>query len=134
MESAVVLQSSAAQVTVDLKGGPLTDFRLVGSKINVLDVDWAPVIADLPGLKLTYPWRGHFLCFDCFTEPSPEEAKRGIPMHGEASQVDWAVLNQDVFQAEMACKLPLAGMGVQRHLVLAEHAPVFTVREKYTNQ
>ena len=82
MESAVVLQSSAAQVTVDLKGGPFTDFRLAGSKINVLDVDWAPVVTDLLGLKLTYPWRGHFLCFDCFTDPPKARyphARRSLP-------------------------------------------------------
>ena len=137
-EPQLVLKGKAARVTVEVNGGSITEFRLSGSDVNPLAVDWSEVATTLFGFDLTYPWRGHFVCLDRFGFPSEQELENGMVFHGEASQVPWEVtaqptLSDGALEAGMACRLPMAGLQVQRTMQLSEDAAVLCVHEAVTN-
>ena len=88
-EPQVVLEGNTAQATVEVNGGAITEFRMVGSSANPLAVEWSEVVTTMFGFDLTYPWRGHFVCLDRFDFPSERELENGMVFHGEASQVPW---------------------------------------------
>lgn len=64
---------------------------------------------------------GHNLCLDTFGGPSDEEARAGLPVHGEASVVDYDV-DGGAAHLTMAARLPLAGLEVERRLELRDRA------------
>ena len=137
-EPQLVLEGKAAQVTVEVNGGAITEFRLSGQDVNPLAVDWSEVATTLFGFDLTYPWRGHFVCLDRFGFPTEQELVNGMPFHGEASQVKWEVLSQPAIEegavsAQMACKLPMTGLSLQRTMRLNEATAVLSVEEAITN-
>ncbi len=134
----LVLQGKEAQVTVEVNGGAITEFRMSGNDVNPLDVDWSEVATTLFGFDLIYPWRGHFVCLDRFGYPSERELENGMVFHGEASQVQWEVTAQPAtgegaVEARMACTLPMAGLELQRTMRLSEDAAVLRVHEAITN-
>jgi len=128
----VVLEGSAAHVGVDVAGGSIVDFHLVGHELNPLRWNY-PEKVDLKPRTM-----GHFICFDRWGQPSRQEGENGMPFHGEASFVEWQVLSKPlkkdgVIIAEMSCELPIGGMKLTRTLSLCDHAPVLIVREEITN-
>jgi hypothetical protein len=64
---------------------------------------------------------GHNLCLDTFGEPSAEEAKAGIPVHGEMSTVccDVAVTGA---QLSLVARLPAAHLSFERRIEIHNRA------------
>ena len=60
---------------------------------------------------------GHNLCLDIFGGPSEEEARAGLPVHGEVSTADFDV-SGGPDEIVMRARLPLAGLEIERRLVL----------------
>ena len=131
----LVLETRSSRVTVARAGGGLIEFRLRDHELNPLN--WRitpdlepPVAAGKPYLQ------GHFLCLDRWGPPTEAEQKQGMPFHGEAPRVMWQVQDKpeqrdgSVF-ARMGCRLPLAGLKVQRALSLGGSA--LLVKEHVTN-
>jgi hypothetical protein len=73
---------------------------------------------------------GHNLCLDIFGGPSDEEARAGLPVHGEASNVDYDVKEDGQALAARA-RLPLAGLDLERRLEL--HGRAVWIRETVHN-
>jgi hypothetical protein len=116
----VVIETPAARLAIDRKGGVLSAFQLHRDNLN-----------PLVGL-------GHFLCLDRWGQPSAAEEKNGMPFHGEASKVEWKIVRPPMQRAgaieiEMAAHLPLAGIAVKRRARLAANEAVVTIREEVTN-
>ncbi|MCI0533652.1 MAG: hypothetical protein L0Z50_00340 [Verrucomicrobiales bacterium] len=129
----LVFVGQAAKLVVDLAGGSIVDFHPREQELNPLD--WAgPKAGDTAPRAF-----GHFLCLDRWGPPSAAEGANGMPYHGEAAQVQWQLL-RDVslangfLEAEMAAKLPLAGISVKRTVSLSRASPFFTVREEIKNE
>ena len=105
------LEGRSARVVVEIDGGAISDFHLVDKNLNPLS--WREA-SSAPGPH----WRGHFLCLDRWGSPSDAERHNGMPFHGEASRVEWKILQGPVLKngqivAEMAATLPLAGLESQ---------------------
>lgn len=129
---ALVLESKAAKLVVDLGGGSITDFHLADHALN-------PLTWDSQGEKADPRPMGHFLCLDRWGAPSAAEQRNGMPFHGEASRVAWRVLSPPAakgnkIEAEMAASLPMAGIEVTRRIRLSTDAAFFTVAERVTNR
>ena len=73
---------------------------------------------------------GHNLCLDIFGGPSPDEARAGMPVHGETSIAVFEVAGGDD-EIVMQAGLPLAGLKVERRIVLRDRA--VWIRETVTN-
>ena len=128
----LVLHGQAARLVVDLAGGSLADFHLNSTTLNPLR--WN---APLPGETSIHGF-GHFLCLDRWGPPSAAEGERGMPYHGEAANVEWAVLRdvttqEGVLEAQMTAALPKAGLAVRRTLRMSVAEAVVIVREEITN-
>jgi hypothetical protein len=129
----VVLEGRSARVVVDLAGGSIGEFRLIGSEVNPLG--WATPERGDTSIRAF----GHFLCLDRWGPPSAAEGARGMPYHGEAPNVRWEVLARPTDRAGMieagfAAKLPLAGLSIRRTVRLSREAGVFQVEEVVTNE
>ena len=125
------LEGRSARVVVEIDGGAISDFHLVGMNLNPLS--WREA-SSAPGPH----WRGHFLCLDRWGSPSDAEGHNGMPFHGEASRVEWKILSGPASKngqivVEMATTLPLAALKVSRQIRLSERDSFFTVREEITN-
>lgn len=128
----VVLEGEIACVSVDAAGGAIVDFHLKNQNLNPFTWNY-PEKGDLTPRPM-----GHFICFDRWGQPSPQELKNGMPFHGEASKVEWTVISPPVKKdgtiiAEMLCELPIGGLELRRTLSLSENAPVLLVEEVITN-
>ena len=82
----LILEGKAARLVVDLGGGSLVDFRLSGHSINPLQFD--------PRESAVLKPLGHFLCLDRWGAPTEAEERNGMFFHGEASRVEWRVLQE----------------------------------------
>jgi len=60
---------------------------------------------------------GHNLCLDIFGGPSDDEARAGLPVHGEVSIVDFDI-HDTTDSIVMAARLPRAGLDVERRIEL----------------
>ncbi len=128
----LVLRGDAVTAEFSLDGGGLIDFRLKEHPVNPLN--WEVSTERGAGTATIPRPQGHFLCLDRWGAPSEAEAARGIPFHGEATQVIWQVARPVTIQggrleAEMACRLPLAGMAVSRRIALEVASTVIVVTE-----
>jgi len=129
----LVFRGAAAQLTVDLAGGSLVDFRLSGQELNPLS--WAAPTAgetDVRGF-------GHFLCLDRWGPPSDSEGKSGMPYHGEAAHVSWKAEGGirdelGVKVGTMSARLPLAGLSVKRTVRFSSTEAYCLVREEVRNE
>jgi hypothetical protein len=119
----VTLQTTSARLSIDLKGGAITDFRLANLDLNPLT--WGE---GGPAGQL----RGHFLCLDRWGAPSDAEKANGVPFHGEAARVDWTLDSSAAAAAKMRARLPMAGLRVSREATLA--GSVATIVETVTNE
>ena len=75
--------------------------QLVLKGSDTINPLWDPIrLAREAGLaRPTNLYRGHFVCVDGFGPNSPEERAAGLPMHGEAQTLTWAL---DSFRKENA--------------------------------
>jgi hypothetical protein len=64
---------------------------------------------------------GHNLCLDIFGGPSEDEARAGLPVHGEVSTANFAAGGTEN-EIVMRAWLPLAGLEIERRLELRERA------------
>src|SRR5712691_1877704 len=122
---AVVLQSPAAKLVIDLGGGSIIDFHLAAGGLNPLR--W---IGPADENTLLRPM-AHFLCLDRWGQPSEAELRNGMPFHGEAARVRWRELDAPERKdgnivAAMGATLPMAGLEVRRMVRLSEAAAVFS--------
>ncbi len=123
----VVLEGREARLVVDILGGSIVDFHLLGHGLNPLR--WAN---DGPSDQARS--MSHFLCLDRWGLPSEAEAANGMPGHGEATKVAWAVLEHGPTSVRMSADLPMAGLHVERRLDLASNGPWFYAVETVTNR
>jgi hypothetical protein len=130
---AVVLQSPAAKLVIDLGGGSIVDFHLAGGGLNPLR--WIGPADENAVLRPM----AHFLCLDRWGQPSEAELGNGMPFHGEAARVRWREL--DVTEARdgrivaaMGATLPMAGLEVRRTVRLSETIAMFSVSETVINR
>src|ERR1700757_1769883 len=114
---AVVLQSPAAKLVIDLGGGSIVDFHLAASGLNPLR--WIGPADENAALRPM----AHFLCLDRWGPPSEAERRNGMPFHGEASRVEWKELGSESRGvknvAEMSASLPIAGLDIHRSVRLS---------------
>ena len=127
----VTLDGKAAQVVFDLGGGSLTKFHFQDMTLSPLN--WGEV-----GDPLAPRPMGHFICFDRWGPPSESERKNGMFFHGEASRVNWNLIQQPeekagMIEAEMEATLPMAGLTIRRRIALSKDQAVLRVWESVTN-
>ena len=135
----IVLDGEVAQLVVDLGGGSIADFHLKDHGLNPLQWDsWSFSETPDEPPPLVPRSMGHFLCLDRWGPASEAETAHGMGWHGEATRVEWEVV-QDAreenghLRAEMAAALPMAGLSVKRTIRMADDRAFFTVREAVTN-
>jgi hypothetical protein len=73
---------------------------------------------------------GHNVCLDIFGGPSAEEAAAGMPVHGEAAVVPYAV-RAAADELVLTARLPLAGLEFERRVEL--HERTVRIREQVFN-
>ncbi len=133
-------------VTVLVGGGHIAEITLKGTDVNPL---WAPPWPSVeprdydprihteygtgPEGRLLAGIMGHNLCLDIFGPPSEEEAAAGLTVHGEASVVDWEIAPVTTMELRAVAELPLAGMRVERRLLLAPGVTTLVIVETIEN-
>ncbi len=129
----LVLETKAATVVVDLRGGSIVQFQLQDQGLNPLTWTW-----EGKGVPAVHPM-GHFLCLDRWGAPSDAESKNGMPFHGEAAWVVWRVTQEpkiagDEIHAAMETSLSMAGFEVRRRIRLFNEVPLMIISESVTNK
>jgi hypothetical protein len=80
---------------------------------------------------------GHSLCLDHFGEPSPAEVAAGGYFHGEAPNLSWKVIDQDLQLDSTSLiyglELPEAGIGFTRKVTLRPASSMVWFREEIVN-
>jgi hypothetical protein len=132
-------------------GGHIADLRLQGSHINTLwESPWptiepqkfssrehAALYGDGPVGQFLCGYTGHALALGYFGMPSSEEAERGLPLHGEASNLEWAIVSaladDDSAALVMEVTLPIYRLHVRREISLSRDAFTACVTETVTN-
>ena len=123
----VVLEGGRSRLVVDILGGSIVDFHLLGSGLNPLR--WANAGPADQARSMS-----HFLCLDRWGLPSEAEAANGMPGHGEATKVAWTVLEHRATSVRMSADLPMARLHVERRLDLAAAGTWFHAVETVTNR
>jgi len=132
----VWLRGDRVELAILPAGGTLIDFRLRDRPLNPLN--WEVPENESRRTQLPAGPRGHFLCLDRWGPPSPAEARRGVPFHGEAATGDWEntapeATRQGRWELSQQRLLPLAGLRVDRRLTLETAGQVVHVEERVTN-
>jgi len=131
---AVSIENDLLRVTVLPGGGHIAEVHDKATGVNPLWVPpWTSIepsqfdagrhrdYGDGVDAPLLAGISGHNLCLDIFGGPSEDEARAGLPVHGEASSADYDV--RGVGSALTArARLPLAGLEVERELELRGRA------------
>lgn len=123
----LTLQTESARAVIDLHGGSIIRFELREAPLN-------PLVWNEAGAGLEPRPMGHFLCLDRWGQPSPAEAKNGMPFHGEATRVIWKAESTDAASARMSAHLPIAQLDVSRTVRLHDWNPVLMVRESVSSR
>ncbi|MGH9407194.1 MAG: hypothetical protein ACRD3D_15345 [Terriglobia bacterium] len=88
--------------------------------------------------KLLCGIAGHNICLDYFGVPSPEEAKRGLAIHGEAPSARWkrekCAASPLRAALAMSARLPAAGLRFRREISLRRGETVVGFRETVSNE
>lgn len=145
------LSNGKVELTALLGGGHIADFRLCGSPINVLwESPWPTIepqtfsarehtalYGDGPVARFLCGYTGHALALGYFGMPSSEEAKQGLPLHGEAANSEWkvvsAVADDDAATLVMEVTLPVYRLHVRREITLWREAFTACITEIVTN-
>lgn len=135
----VKLESSKATVVIDLGGGSISEYRLKSNDLNPLQWDswsFSPTPDQTP--PMVPRSMGHFLCLDRWGSASVAEKANGMTNHGEATQVWWAVSHEmesetGKLNARLRAKLPMAGIYVERSVLMQRESSVVIVEEFVTN-
>jgi hypothetical protein len=145
------LSNTKIELTVLLGGGHLADFRLCGSPINVLwESPWptiepqmfsspehAAIYGDGPVDRFLCGYTGHALALGYFGMPSSEEARQGLPLHGEAANSEWkivsAVADDDSATLVMEVTLPVYRLHFRREISLSRDSFTACITEVVTN-
>ena len=145
------LSNAKVELAVLLGGGHVADFRLCGSPINVLwESPWptiepqtfssrehAALYGDGPVGRFLCGYTGHALALGYFGMPSSEEAKQGLPLHGEAANSEWkvvsAVADDDAAKLVMEVTLPVYRLHFRREISLPHEAFTACITEIVTN-
>ena len=145
------LSNSKVELTTLLGGGHLADCRLCGSPINVLwESPWPTIepqtfsarehtalYGDGPVGRFLCGYTGHALALGYFGMPSSEEAKQGLPLHGEAANSEWkvvsAVADDDSATLVMEVTLPVYRLHFRREITLSREAFTACITEIVTN-
>jgi hypothetical protein len=145
------LSNGAIELTILLGGGHFADFRLSGSPINILwEASWPtidPHTFDDPAHSSLYGdaavgkflsgYTGHAVVVGNFGMPSPGEASRGVPLHGEAASSEWKVVSgtHDDRHSSLLLEvaLPYYQFRLQREIVVAAGAFTASITETVTN-
>jgi len=140
---AAAVENDALRVTALEEGGHIAEIFDKRSGVNPLwTPPWPsiepssysrarhPEYGDGSDARLLAGIMGHNLCADIFGGPSDAEAAAGLTPHGEASVVPYQ-LNVSGTTLTMAAGLPLAGLRVEREIVLVDRAA--RIRESIEN-
>jgi len=145
------LSNGQIELTVLTGGGHIADFRLCGHAMNALwEAPWqtiepqsfspgehAQFYGDGPVGKFLSGYTGHAVALGYFGMPSPAEAARGLPLHGEAATAAWNVVaafaDENCATLAMEVSLPIYGLHLRREIVLPVDAYVASFAEIVTN-
>jgi len=145
------LSNANVELTTLVGGGHIADFRLRGSPVNVLwESPWptiepqtfssrehAALYGDGPVGRFLCGYTGHALALGYFGMPSSEEAKQGLPLHGEAANSEWkvvsAVADDDSATLVMEVTLPVYRLHFRREISLSRDAFTACITEVVTN-
>jgi len=145
------LSNGRIELTVLLGGGHIADFRLCGSPCNVVfESPWSTIepsaySAELhsgeygegPVGKFLSGFTGHALVLGYFGMPDPEEAARGLPLHGEAGCAEWQVSSSAIdgkgAVVSLRASLPEYHLLVTRTFRLSSGAYSVLIEEELTN-
>jgi hypothetical protein len=145
------LSNGNVELTVLLGGGHIADYRLHGSPLNALwESPWPTIephtfsslahaaqYGDGPVGRFLCGYTGHALALPYFGMPSPEEAERGLPLHGEASSRQWTVVSaladQESATLVMEVTLPVCRLHFRREIFLSRYAFSASITETVTN-
>jgi hypothetical protein len=124
------IENDQVRVTVLREGGHIAEILHKPTGVNPLwtppwpsiePSTWGPVkhpeYGDDAESKLLAGIMGHNLCLDLFGAPSPEEAKAGITVHGEASIAPYTISTNGQELVE-SCDLEHAGLHFERKIAL----------------
>ena len=78
-------------------------------------------------------YTGHVLCLDGFGAASATDAAKGVSLHGEAPTATWTFTAEHDNRATGSVDLPVAGLHVERELLLAPGESILRVEERVTN-
>ncbi len=145
------LSNAKLELTVLLGAGHIADVRLRGSPVNVLwESPWptiepqtfssrehAALYGDGPVGRFLCGYTGHAVALGYFGRPSPEEAKQGLPLHGEAANSKWkvvsAVADDESATLVMDVTLPVYHLHFRREISLQRETFTACITEIVTN-
>ncbi len=145
------LSNAKVELTALTGGGHIADFRLCGSPVNVLwespwptieprmfsSLEHAALYGDGPVGRFLCGYSGHALALGYFGMPSREEARQGLPLHGEAAGLEWeaisAVADDDSAMLVMEVTLPVYRLHFRREIHLPRDAFATGITEIVTN-
>lgn len=119
------LRNDAIQLGVESRGAIISDLRLPREEASWLS---AGKVEDTNELF------GHFLCFDRWGPVTSEEAASGIPYHGEAARLPWALMAPEaLLGVAMTTTLPVTGLRVDRSVHLPTRGGNFQISTTVSN-
>ncbi|MGB6386050.1 MAG: hypothetical protein WBE45_16780 [Terriglobales bacterium] len=145
------LSNANVELTALFGGGHIADLRLRGSPLNVLwEAPWptiepqafssgkhAALFGDGPVGRFLCSYTGHALALGYFGMPSPEEAERGMGLHGEAATSGWKVISaaadDDAATLAMEVTLPVYRLHFRREISLPSDVFTASITEIVTN-
>ncbi len=152
---ALLLTNGLVQLVALNGGGHLAEFRFCAGtgfpRQNVLwEAPWrtidptdynarlhAKLYGPPPVGQFISGYTGHALCLDTFGMPSKQEAREGLPLHGEAASRRWLLAQRSVSRVEARARfrvsLPIAGLLLERALWLRKAESLIYVRETVSN-
>jgi hypothetical protein len=153
---AFVLENGQIRLVTLLGGGHIAELRFLDSLgVSTINPLWRPPWKTLepfqyrekkhartygppPVGALHAGVIGHNLCLDYFGAPSDNEAKQGLPIHGEAGVLRWRLLRARVTaresRLELGVRLPVAGVRFSRQIRLTKGESVAYIREEVVNE
>ncbi len=145
------LSNANVELTTVLGGGHIADFRLMGSSLNVLwESPWPTIepqafssgehgalYGDGPVGRFLCNYTGHALALAYFGMPSPEEAERGMGLHGEAATAEWKVTSATADETAatlvMEVTLPVYRLLFRREILLPSETTTASITETVIN-